>query len=98
MVLRLPKFQPGEKPLIDHLSVGSTTEPNFELFETPADQKVATVTNIALLKFKSRSEMIDYLQAAVSAQLSVFGPREIAKLINQCHGKSDAELDAMMKV
>ena len=56
MVLRLP-----DKPLIEHLHVGSTAEPNFELFETPADQKGATVTSIAFLKFKSRPEMIDYL-------------------------------------
>jgi hypothetical protein len=60
MVLRLPNNH-GDKPLIEHLHVGSTAEPNFELFETPADQKVATVTNIAFLKFKSRPEMIDYL-------------------------------------
>lgn len=97
MVLRLPN-QPGDKPLIQHLHVGSTAEPNFELYETPADQKVATVTNIAFLKFQSRPEMIDYLKAAVAATFSIFGPREIAKLVNQCHGKSDAELETMMKV
>jgi hypothetical protein len=81
MVVKLPN-QPGDKPLIEHLHVGSTSEPNFELFETPADEKVATVTNIAFLKFKSRPEMIEYLKAAVAATFSILGPREIAKLIN----------------
>ena len=40
--------------------------------------------------------MIDYLQRAVAAQISIFAPREIAKLIHQCKGKPAASIENMM--
>jgi hypothetical protein len=40
--------------------------------------------------------MIDYLRRAVAAQISIFGPREVARLLHQCSGKTAAQIASMM--
>jgi hypothetical protein len=52
--------------------------------------KVATADNIAILKFSNRADLIEYLRVPVLGKRpEIFGPRQLAKLLHQCHGKAD---------
>jgi hypothetical protein len=41
--------------------------------------------------------MVKYLQGAAS-KMTVFGPRELARLVYSCYKKDDAALDKMVAV
>ena len=70
------------KDILDNIKKVDADDCDFQIVEAPPEQKVATAENIALLKFKTRSDMIEYMQRASAAQLNIFGPRQIARLIH----------------
>ena len=101
MVMRLPKNAPNSDPLLsdpvdtktpiqEKLGKIAKKDSQIDIIEAPPEQKVATAENVAILRFGSRPDMLDYLQRATAVQISIFGPREIARLLHQCMDKTAA--------
>lgn len=93
-VLRLPKSSESVD-ITEKLTKIAIEGSDFTLLLPEADKQVINSDNVAVVKFGSRPEMIEYIQRASAAKLSIFGPRELARLIHQCRGKTQEELDEL---